>query len=97
MPTALTDAKITIKKLCEHLRAHYGEKTSQLAARVEFKCVSQKDGQTVDEFAAALRTASLHCQFGAKLNGRLRNQLMITASRSGSASCNETTIRSLRR
>lgn len=60
MPTALTDAGITVKKLLEQLRAHYGEKTSQLAARHEFSRVTQKDGQTVDEFAAALRTASLH-------------------------------------
>lgn len=31
----------------------------------------------VDEFAAALRTASLHCQLGGELDGRLRDLLIV--------------------
>ena len=77
MPTALDDNGITFNSLVDQLRTHYGEKTTQLAARHEFCRVMQKDGQTVDEFAAALRTASLHCQFGAELDGRLRDQLLV--------------------
>lgn len=76
MPTSLDDNSITFDFLAAQLRTHYGEKTSQLAARNEFSRVLQKDGQTVDEFAAGLRTATLHCQFGAELDVRLRDQLL---------------------
>ena len=73
----LDDNGITFDTLIDQLRAHYGERTTQLAARHEFCHVLQKDGQTVDEFAAALRTASLYCEFGAELDGRLRDQLLV--------------------
>lgn len=39
MPRELDDAQVTFKSLVDQLRAHYGEKTSQLAARHEFSRV----------------------------------------------------------
>ena len=77
MPTGLDDVNVTFASLIDQLRAHYGVRTTQLAARHEFSHVTQKDSQTVDEFAAALRTASLYCEFGAELDGRLRDQLLV--------------------
>lgn len=77
IPKELDDASVTFDKLLDQLRALYGEKTTQLAARHEFSRVVQKESQTVEEFAAVLRTASLYCYFGAELNGRLRDQLMV--------------------
>ena len=54
MPLALDDAGVTFTSLLDQLRAHYGEQTTQFAARHEFNRVTQKDSKTVDEFAAAL-------------------------------------------
>lgn len=57
MPNSLDDAGVTFKTLTDQLREHYGEKTTLLAARHEFNRVTLKEGQSVDEFEAALRTA----------------------------------------
>ena len=45
-----------------------------LEARVYFGAVHQKNYQSVGEFAAELRAASVDCQFGLGLDGRLRDQ-----------------------
>ena len=69
--------EVDYKNLLEQLRAHYGKKTAMLAARNDFAYVRQKDGQSVEDFAAALRAASLLCKYGADLDVRLRDQLVI--------------------
>ena len=61
MPTRLDDAGITFKKKLEQLQAHFGARTTQLAARHEFGHLSQKELQSVDDYAASLRTASVQC------------------------------------
>ena len=77
MPTRLDDAGITFKKLLEQLQAHFGAKTTQLAARHQFGHLSQKGSQSVDDYSASLRTASVQCGFGADLDVCLRDQLLL--------------------
>lgn len=77
MPKALDDKAVTFTSLTDQLRSHFGVKTTVLAARHEFSHVVQRESQTVDEFAAALRTSSLHCNFGNELDGRHRDQLIV--------------------
>ena len=77
MPTLLSDDSITFDKLIEQFRAHYGKKTASLAARNEFCRRRQEETQSVDEFAADLRGASLYCKFGNDLDVRLRDQFGI--------------------
>lgn len=77
MHRALDDAGVTFNMLFDQLIAHFGEKTTHLAARHEFSRVVQKESQSVDEFAAILRRSSLYCQFGADLDDCLRDQLLV--------------------
>ena len=78
LPTLLTDDSVTYKKLIDQLRAHYGKKSTSLTARNEFAKIRQREGQSIDEFAAALRSGSLLCKFAAtELDNRLRDQLVI--------------------
>ena len=71
MPTKLHDAGITFKRLLQQLQAHFGAKTTQLAARHEFGRLSQKVSESVDDYAASLHTASVQYRFGADLDVRL--------------------------
>ena len=59
LPTARDDNGFTFKKLMDLLRAHFGSKTTQLAARHGFSHLSEKETDTVDDFAAALSRASV--------------------------------------
>ena len=77
MPVTLNDDATTYDKLIEQLRSHYGKKTAVLAGRSDFTSIRQKDAQSVEEFAAALRAAAIHCKFGAELDIRLRDQFVI--------------------
>ena len=77
MPTSLDDAGVTYTRLLEQFRAHFGAKTTQLAARHEFGRLLQKDSESVDDYAASLRTASVLCGFCADLDIRLRDQLLL--------------------
>ena len=77
LPTPLNDDSVTYKRLVEQLQAHYGKMSTSLAARNEFAKIQQKDGQSIDEFSAALRFASLLCKFACDLDMRLRNELLI--------------------
>ena len=76
-PTALNDNSITYTKLVEQLRAHFGKKTAVRAGRSEFTNIRQKEDQSVEDFAAALRAAAVHCKFDAELDVRLRDQFVI--------------------
>ena len=44
LPRPLNNDSVTYKKLVEQLRAHYGKKSTSLAARNEFAKIRQKDG-----------------------------------------------------
>ena len=77
MPTALDDNGVTFKKVLEQLQAHFRAKTTQLAARYEFGRLEQKESDTVDDFAAAIRKAAVQCGFGGDLDVWLQNQLLL--------------------
>ena len=77
LPEALDDNSVTFKTLQEQLQAHFGAKTTQLAARHEFGRLEQKASDSVDDFAAALRIAAVQCGFGGDLDVRLRDQLLL--------------------
>ncbi len=77
LPVKLNDDATTYDKLIEQLRSHYGKKTAVLAGRSDFTSIRQKEAQSVEEFAAALRAAAIHCKFGAELDIRLRDQFVI--------------------
>ena len=75
-PTVLTDNAVTFETLVEQLRAFYGKKPSLMAARSDFTRLSQRENQTVDEFALELRVQAAKCDFGAELTTRLRDQFV---------------------
>ena len=77
MPTSLDDSGVTYTRLLEQLRAHFGAKTTQLAARHELGRLLQKDLASVGDYGASLRRASVQCGFGADLDVRLRGQLLL--------------------
>ena len=76
MPTSIDDAGVTYTRLLEKLRAHFGAKTTKLATRHVFGRLSQKDTESVDDYAASLRTASVQCGFSADLEVWLCDQLL---------------------
>lgn len=61
MPRALDDGGVTFNSLVNKLRAHFGEKTTELAAWHKFSRVVQKENQSVDEFAEVLWRLALYC------------------------------------
>lgn len=77
LPTPLSDAGVTYKILLEDLRKHYGKKSVALASRYDFSPVRQKENQSVEEFAAALREAAVPCVYDAGLDTSLRDQFVI--------------------
>ena len=77
MPVALNADATTYDILIEQLRNHYGKKTAVLAGRSDFTNIRQQEAQSVEEFAASLRAASIFCKFGAYLDIRLRDQFVI--------------------
>ena len=58
----------TYARLKEELMAHYMPKPLVIAERFRFKRTVQKEGQTVNDYAVALRQSSADCDFGAFLN-----------------------------
>ena len=76
VPTVLTDNAVTFETLVEQLRAFYGKKPSLMAARSDFTQLSQRENQTLDEFALELRVQAAKCDFGAELTTRLRDQFV---------------------
>lgn len=74
LPKALTDKSITYDSLIDQLRSHFGKNGPVLAARHEFIAIRQKEAQSVEKFAAALRLEAVNCQFGGYMDVRLREQ-----------------------
>lgn len=66
----------TYARLKEVLMAHYMPKPLVIAERFRFKRTVQKEGQTVNDYAVALRQSSADCDFGAFLNDALRDQFV---------------------
>ena len=74
-PNKLID--VTYDALTEDLDKAYGIKVSLMASRVRFGTVSQHEGQSIDEFIAELRHASMNCGFGDQLDNCLKVQFVI--------------------
>ena len=74
-PLMLID--IAYDALIEDLDKAYGKKVSKMVSRVRFRTIFQHEGQSIDEFIAELRHASMDCGFGNKLENRLKDQFLI--------------------
>ena len=74
-PTKLID--VTYNALIEDLDKAYGRKVSKMGSRVPLGTVSQHEGQSIDEFIAELRHASMDCGFGDQLDNRQTDQFVI--------------------
>ena len=59
------------------LKAYYEQKICTLAERVVFTQRHRKDTETITQYLNALRALAGNCGFGANLNERLRDQLVI--------------------
>ena len=68
---------VTYDTLIEDLDKAYGRKVSKMAYRVRFGTISQHEGQSIDEFIAELRHASMDCGFGDQIDSRLKDQFVI--------------------
>ena len=68
---------VTYDALIEDLDKAQGRKVSKMASRVRFGTVSQHEGQSIDEFIAELRHASMDCGFGDQFDNRLEDQFVI--------------------
>ncbi|XP_034260979.1 uncharacterized protein LOC117656925 [Pantherophis guttatus] len=55
--------KVPWATLQETLRAHYAPLPSRMVSRFEFWRRSQEEGETVDQYVAALRKAAAHCEY----------------------------------
>ena len=74
-PTKLID--VTYYTLIEDLDKAYGKNVSKMASRLRFGTVSQHEGQSIDEFIAELRHATMDSGFGDQLENRLKDQFLI--------------------
>ena len=71
----------TLDDLCTALRQHYSPRKLQLAERFRLhKCV-QTETQTVTDFIAALRSASLHCGYTAAILDETLRDIFIVGLR----------------
>ena len=76
--TKLIDA--TYDSLVEDIDKASGRKVLQMASRVRFGTVSQNEGQSIDEFIAELRHASMDCGYGDQLDNCFNDQFVIGLS-----------------
>jgi len=74
-PEALTTK--TYDQLLTALKTMYKRKVNLLVERKSFMLRYRKEGETLHEFARELRRLSADCQFGDKLDERLRDQFVI--------------------
>lgn len=74
-PAAVTEQTyVSIKRV---LASYYQKNVCMLAERVNFAQRQRKEGETVVQFSNALRSLAGNCNFGASLEERLRDQLVI--------------------
>ena len=62
-----------IVKLVEQ---HKNPEKSEIVERVKFNKLERKDGQSVADFVAELKSQAAHCKFGGNLNIMLRDRLV---------------------
>ena len=62
----------TFKELKEILLKHYHSPRNVLTERIKFRERKQKEGESVADFALALKKLSMMCKFENKLEGNLK-------------------------
>ncbi|XP_071580116.1 uncharacterized protein [Temnothorax nylanderi] len=62
--------------LCKKLEEFYAPEPLEIAEIFTFRKCMQKDGESAQEYLAALQKLSLHCKFGNYLKTELRNQFV---------------------
>ena len=73
-PDAITDK--SFDDLVKLVDDHYGAGRNEIAESYIFDCRAQNDSESVSEYIVALRKLSVHCNFGAQWNQRMRNRLV---------------------
>lgn len=63
-------------ELCKKLEEFYAPEPLEIAKIYTFRKRMQKEGETAQEYMAALQKLSLHCKFGSYLKTELRNQFV---------------------
>ena len=69
-------ATLELEDLLATLKAHFSSHPLVIAKRFKFCHRSQRDGESVVEFLAALRKLSPHCELGAFLVDALRDRFV---------------------
>ena len=66
----------TLDEMSDLLNAHFEPPRIEIAEQFHFRKREQAAGETIAEYNAALRKLATHCNFGAKLETELRDQIM---------------------
>ncbi|XP_029671420.1 uncharacterized protein LOC115240424 [Formica exsecta] len=66
----------SFEDLCKKLEEFYAPEPLEIAEIFTFRKRMQKDGESAQEYMAALQKLSLHCKFGNYLKTELRNQFV---------------------
>ena len=69
-------ATLELKDFLATLKAHFSPQTLVIAERFKLHQRSQRDGESVVEFLAALRNFSSHCEFGVILVDARRDRFV---------------------
>ena len=81
-------ASCTFKEITDALQVHYKPRVIVIYERYKFYSRSQKSGESVADFVAAIKALAHSCEFGAGLNDMLRDRFVMGLS-------NETTQHTL--
>ena len=74
----------TYQELVDALKAHFSPKPLQIAERYRFHKRTQHEGESVQDFVAALKQLSIHCGYeGETLNENLRDRFIVGLSNNG--------------
>jgi len=64
------------------MREHYEPASLEIMENYRFRLRTQKEGESIQEFAAALQRLSINCKFGPYLSTALRNQFVFGLQKS---------------
>ncbi|XP_055692263.1 uncharacterized protein K02A2.6-like [Lutzomyia longipalpis] len=68
---------LTYKEICDEMRECLDPEPLEIVEIFKFQTRKQKEGESCEEFLAALRKLSTHCKFGENLKKSLRNQFVV--------------------
>lgn len=73
----MSPAEKSFKELVKLVQDHRTPKPSEIVQRYKFHTRMRKEGETVQEYVAELRSLSKYCNFGDTLNTMLRDKLVV--------------------